>query len=92
MGPKHGGTHRGTRQSSRLRGRDPSPEPENPPIPSLAPEQVKQSFVGGPAGAVQIMPTLPVDPNFQHTLELLTHALSRTGHTRDTSLTYADQA
>ncbi|XP_021806448.1 uncharacterized protein LOC110750424 [Prunus avium] len=38
------------------------------------------------------MATPPIDPNFQHTLELLTQPLSRTEHTRDASLTYADQA
>ncbi|KAI5351438.1 hypothetical protein L3X38_004329 [Prunus dulcis] len=38
------------------------------------------------------MPTMPGDPNFQQTLELLTQALSRTGQSRDPSLGYADQA
>ncbi|BBN68159.1 hypothetical protein Prudu_306S000200, partial [Prunus dulcis] len=33
MGPKRGGFRRGTRQSSRVRGQDPPPEPENLPTP-----------------------------------------------------------
>ncbi|XP_020412075.1 uncharacterized protein LOC18786176 [Prunus persica] len=92
MGPKRGGTHRGIRRPSRLRGRDPSLESKNPPIPGPVPEQVEQSYVGGSAGTVPVMPTPPIDPNFQQTLELLTQALSRTGEPRDASLTYADQA
>lgn len=92
MGPKRGGTHRGIQRASRLRGLDPSPEPENPPIPGPVLEHVEQSYVGGLAGVVPVMPTPSIDPNFQQTLELLTQALSRTGQPRDASLTYADQA
>ncbi|XP_021833422.1 uncharacterized protein LOC110773228 [Prunus avium] len=92
MGPKRGGTRRGTRQSSRLRGQDPHPKPENEPNSGLTPEQVEQSYVGGQTGAVPEMATPQMDPNFQQTLELLTQALSRTGHSRDPSLNYADQA
>ncbi|CAL9004185.1 unnamed protein product, partial [Prunus brigantina] len=92
MGPKRGGTYRGIQRPSQLRGHDPSPELENPPIPSPIPEQVEQSYVGGLAGAVPVMPTPPIDPNFQQTLELLTQALSRTRQPRDASLTYVDQA
>ncbi|BBH02202.1 hypothetical protein Prudu_012702, partial [Prunus dulcis] len=33
MGPKRGGFRRATRQSSRVRGQDPPPEPENFPTP-----------------------------------------------------------
>ena len=53
---------------------------------------VQQSFVGGPARAIPVMPTMPVDLSFQQTLELLTQALSRIGQPRDLSLSYADQA
>ncbi|CAL2229316.1 unnamed protein product [Prunus armeniaca] len=82
----------GTRQSSRVRGQDPPPKQEEIPIPTPVPEPVEQSFVGGPSGAAPAVPTMPGDPNFQQTLELLTQALSRTGQTRDPSLGYADQA
>ncbi|CAL2256387.1 unnamed protein product [Prunus armeniaca] len=83
---------RGTRQSSRVRGQDPLPEQEEIPIPTPVPESVEQYFVGGPSGAAPTVPTMPLDPNFQQTLELLTQALSRIEQTRDPSLGYADQA
>ncbi|BBN68210.1 hypothetical protein Prudu_333S000100 [Prunus dulcis] len=85
MGPKRGGFRRGTKQSSRVKGQNPLPEQEEFPIPA-------PSFVGGPSGAAPAMPTMPGDPNFQQTLELLTQALSRTGQSRDPSLGYADRA
>ncbi|XP_034208114.1 uncharacterized protein LOC117621659 [Prunus dulcis] len=92
MGPKRGGFRRGTRQSSRVRGQNSPPEPEDLPIPEPVQEPVEQSFVGGPSGPAPPMPTIMGDPNLQQTLELLTQALSRTGQSRDPSLGYADQA
>ncbi|BBN68979.1 transposable element gene [Prunus dulcis] len=82
----------GTRQSSRVRGQNPPPEPEDFPIPEPVQEPVEQSFVGGPSGPAPPMPTMMGDPNFQQTLELLTQALSLTGQSRDLSLGYANQA
>ncbi|BBH00059.1 hypothetical protein Prudu_009961, partial [Prunus dulcis] len=86
MGPKRGGFRRGTRQSSRVRGQNPPPEPEDLPTPEPVQELVEQSFVGGPSGPAPPMPTMMGDPNLQQTLELLTQALSRTGQSRDLSL------
>ncbi|KAI5318586.1 hypothetical protein L3X38_038294 [Prunus dulcis] len=80
------------KQSSQVRGQNPPPEQEEFLIPAPVPKPVEQSFVGGPSRAAPLIPTMPGDPNFQQTLELLNQALSRTGQSRDLSLGYADQA
>ncbi|KAI5334834.1 hypothetical protein L3X38_024967 [Prunus dulcis] len=61
-------------------------------VPAPVPEPVEQSVVGGSSRAAPAVPTMQGDPNFQQTLELLAHALARTGQPRDPSMGYADQA
>ncbi|CAL8174705.1 unnamed protein product [Prunus armeniaca] len=51
---------------------DPQTELEEFLIPAPVSGPVEQLFVGGPSGAAPAMPIFPGDPNFQHTLVMVT--------------------
>lgn len=91
MGPKRGGVHQGTRQSSRLHGRDASPKPDEQLFPNQNQGPFEQPHLEDVVDTVCVAPTQAIDPHLQHTVELLTQALFRAGHTRDLALTYVDQ-